>query len=99
MANSATMTDISKKVTLEQVSCIQYLVRFRQKNDEDKNKNVKAMIDLDSEVNAMHSIYATKLGFRTKKIDVGIQKIDKSYLDTFGMVIADCLVKDKLGKV
>ena len=47
----------------------------------------------------MHPVYATKLGLRTRKIDVGIQKIDGSHLDTFGMVIADCSVKDKLGRV
>ena len=28
-------------------------------------------MDLSSEVNAMHPAYATKLGLRTKKIDVG----------------------------
>ena len=33
------------------------------------------------------------------KIDVGIQKIDGSYLDIFEMVIADCSVKNKLGRV
>ena len=47
----------------------------------------------------MHSAYATKLGFRTGKIDVGTQKIDGSHLDTFEMVIADCSVKDKLERV
>ena len=47
----------------------------------------------------MHPAYATKLGLRARKIDVGAQKIDGSHLDTFGMVIADCSVKDKLGRV
>ena len=58
-----------------------------------------ALIDSGSKVNAIHSAYTTELGFRTKKIDVGIQKIDRFYLDTFEMVIADYLVKDKLGRV
>ena len=57
------------------------------------------MIDSSSNANAMHSAYATKLGFRVRKIDVGIQKIDRSYLDIFGMVIVDCSVKNKLGRV
>ena len=47
----------------------------------------------------MHPAYATKLGLRTRKIDVGEQKIDGSHLDTFGMVIADFSVKDKLGRI
>ena len=60
---------------------------------------MRALIDLASEVNAMHLAYATKLGLRAGKIDVGAQKIDGSHLDTFGMVIANCSVKDKLGRV
>ena len=47
----------------------------------------------------MYPAYAMKLGFRAKKIDVGTQKIDRSHLNTFGMVIADCSVKNKLGRV
>ena len=47
----------------------------------------------------MHPTYVTKLGLRARKIDVGIQKIDRSHLDTFGIVIADCSVKNKLGRV
>ena len=93
------MTDTSRKATLKRVPCIRYPVRFRQKNDEDEDKDVRALIDLGSEVNAMHPAYATKLGLHARKIDVGAQKIDGSHLDTFGMVIADCSVKDKLGRV
>ena len=47
----------------------------------------------------MHPAYVTKLSLRARKIDVGAQKIDGSHLDTFGIVIADCSVKDKLGRV
>ena len=54
---------------------------------------------MSNEVNAMYPAYATKLGLRTRKIDVGAQKIDGSHLDTFGMVIADSSVKDKLERV
>ena len=60
---------------------------------------MRALIDLGSEVNAIHLAYAIKLGLRARKIDVSIQKIDGYHLDTFGMVIADCSVKDKLGRV
>ena len=47
----------------------------------------------------MHPAYATKLGLRIRKIDVNAQKINRSYLDTFEMVIADCLINNKLGRV
>ena len=59
---------------------------------------MRALINSSSEVNAMHSAYATKLGLCTRKIDVSAQKIDGSYLDIFGIVIVDYSVKDKLGK-
>ena len=93
------MTDTSKEATLEQVPCIWYPIWFRQKNDEDEDKDVRALIDSGNEINAIHPAYATKLGLRARKINVGAQKIDRSHLDTFGMVIADCSVKDKLGRV
>ena len=93
------MTNTSREAILKQVSSIRYPVRFGQKNDKDKNKDIRALIDLGSEVNIMHPTYATKLGLRARKIDVGAQKIDGSHLHTFGIVIADYLVKDKLGKV
>ena len=47
----------------------------------------------------MHPVYATKLDLRTRKNDIGIQKINGSYLNTFGIVITGYLVKNKLKKV
>ncbi len=60
---------------------------------------MRALIDSGSEVNAMHPTYATKLGLRVRKIDVEAKKIDRCRLDTFRMVIADFLVKNKLGRI
>ena len=65
------MTDTSREATLERVPYIRYSVRFRRKNDKDKDKDVRALIDSSSEVNAMYSAYDTKLGLRARKIDVG----------------------------
>ena len=93
------MTDTSREATLKRVLYIRYPIRFRQKNDKDKDKNVKALIDLSGKVNIMYPAYTTKLGFHTRKINVNVQKIDGSHLDTFEMVIADCSVKDKLERV
>lgn len=57
------------------------------------------LIDLRSKVNVIYSVYTTKLGIYAREIDISIQKIDKSYLNTFEIVIPDCLVKNKLRKV
>lgn len=47
----------------------------------------------------MHSAYTMKLGFHNKKIDISVQKINESYLNILKIVIADYLVKYKLGKI
>ena len=70
------MTDTSREATLEWVPCIRYPVRFRRKNDKDEDKDVRALINSGSEVNAMHPAYVTKLGPCARKINVGAQKID-----------------------
>ena len=93
------MTDTSREASLKQILYIRYPARFRRKNNKDKDKDVGALIDSGSEVNAMHPVYATKLGLHTSKIDVSAQKINGSHLDIFGMVIADCSVKNKLERV
>ena len=71
-ATSAPITDTSKETTLKQFLCIWYPVWFCQKNNKDKNKDIKALIDLGSGVNIIYSAYTIKLGFRDKKIDIGI---------------------------
>ena len=60
---------------------------------------MRALIGSSNKVNTMYTAYTTKLSLHAKKIDVGAQKIDKCHLDTFGMVIADYPVKDKLKRV
>ena len=47
----------------------------------------------------MYLVYAIKLDLSIRKIDFGTQKIDKSHLDIFEIVIADYSVKNKLGRV
>ena len=93
------MTDTSRKATLEPVPCIWYPVRFYQKNNKDKDKDVRTLTNSGSKVNAMHPTYTMKLGLRTRKIVIGAQKIDESHMDTFGMVITNYSVKDKLGRI
>ena len=56
------------------------------------------MLNSGSEVNAMSLAYAKRLGLKTQKNNIGIQKIDGSTFETFGIVIADFQVEDKGGK-
>ena len=46
----------------------------------------------------MSPAYAKRLGLKTRKTNVGAQKIDGSTLKTFGMVIAIFQVKDRSGR-
>ena len=59
------MTETNKKVTLERVLYIHYLLRFQK-----DNASVKALVDLGSEVNAMTPAYAAKLGLKVRKTDI-----------------------------
>ena len=43
-------------------------------------------------------IYVKKLSFKTRKTNIRAQKIDGFTLQTFGMVIADFQIEDKVGK-
>ena len=73
------------------VPCIHYLVQFQE-------KQVRALLNSGSKVNAMSPAYAKKLGLKTRKTNVGAQKIDGSALEKFRMVIADFQVEDKSGR-
>ena len=99
LATSAPMTDTSRKATFERAPCIWYLVQLRRKNDHNKDKDMTALINLSSKVNVIHFAYITKLGLCAKKIGLSTQKIDRSHLDIFGIVIVDCSVKNKLERV
>lgn len=69
------------------------------KSNKNQNKYLKALIDQSRKVNIMYLTYVRRLSPYTKKINIGIQKISKSNLNTFEIIIADCLVKKKLEKV
>ena len=67
---------------------IHYSVQFQE-------EQIRALLDNDSEVNAMSPAYAKRLSLKTQKTNVRAQKIDGSALEIFGMVIADFQVEDK----
>lgn len=45
------------------------------------------LLDLKSEVNAIYLIFAKKIGFFIRSIDIGAQKIDGTMLDINKMVV------------
>ena len=98
-AISVPVTDGGKEVVLERVPCIHYPVRFQKDNEQEgQQPQVRALFNSGSKVNAMNPAYAKRLGLKTRKTNVGAQKIDGSALETFGMVIADFQVEDKSGR-
>ena len=78
---------------LDKVPCICYLVQFRK----DKDKNVLALLNSGSEVNAMTPAYVAHLGLKVRVTNVSAQKIDGSLLAIYGMVIAAFQIVNKLG--
>ena len=70
---------------LDKVPCICYPVQFRK----DKGKNVLALLDSKSEVNAITPAYAAHLSLKVRVTNVGVRKIDGFSLATYDMVIAD----------
>ena len=59
---------------------------------------VRAFLNSGCEVNVMRPDYVRKLGLKIRKTIVGAKKIDGFSLDTFGMVIANFQVEDKVGR-
>ena len=84
------VTSSDEKIIVR-VPCIYYLVRFQE-------KQVKALLDSGSKVNAMNSDYARKLGLKIWRTNVETQKIDGSALKIFKMVISDFQVEDKASR-
>ena len=59
---------------------------------------IQDLIDSKSEVNAIAPAYVKKLGLQVRKTNIGAQKIDRSTLKTYDIVIAGFQVQDKFGK-
>ena len=77
-------TKALKVRVLDRIFCICYFVKLYK----DNGKDVLALLDSGSEVNAMTPAYVVHLGFKMRVTDVGTQKIDKSLLAIYSMVIA-----------
>ena len=77
---------------LDRVPCICYLVQFRK----DKDKDVLALLNSGNEVNTITPAYAAHLGLQVRITDVSAQKIHRSSLATYNMVITIFQSIDKL---
>ena len=69
---------------LDQVFYICYLVQFRK----NKSKDVLALLDSGIEVNVITPASTAQLGLKVQKTNAGAQKIDKSSLETYKIIIA-----------
>ena len=90
LASNASME--APEMILEQISCIQYPIKFRQ-----EKKNVWTLINFDSKVNIITPAYAAVLGLKICSTCLWAQKIGGFLLKIFGMIIASFQVKEKLG--
>ena len=63
----------------------------------DKNKDVLALLDSGNKVNAMTLAYTAHLDLMVRLTNITMQKIERSLLIIYGMVITAFQVVDKLG--
>ena len=85
----------AREKALKRVPCIHYLIQLKDMD----NTPVQALINLESEVNAIHPFFAKQLGLPIRPTDIRAQKIDGIMLDTNEMVVAAFSVMDKVNQV
>ena len=82
------MTGASTKAlkvrVLDRVAGISYPIQFRK----DKSKDILALFNFESKVNAITPAYTVHLGLKVRVTNVGAQKIDSFSLATYNMSIA-----------
>ncbi len=84
------MTYKKTEEELERVPCIRYTVTFKDQTE--------ALLDSESDVNAMSQAFAQQLCLKICKTNVGAQKIDGTTLETYGMVVSAFSMSDKDGR-
>ena len=87
LATFTLMTGKKREEELKQIPYIWYPVTFKDQTE--------ALLDSKSEINAISLVFASQLGFRIQKINVGVQKIDNITLETDGMVVSIFFLLDK----
>ena len=86
-ATSILMTNRKTKEELERISCIWYLVTFKDQ--------IEALLDLESKVNIMSQAFPYQLGFKIQKTNIKAQKINGTTLETYKMMVSIFFVLDK----
>lgn len=91
--NSRTTAGASKdnenpRTNLAQVPCIQYPIVFQKKFN-------LALLNSSSEVNAIFTNFAKKLGLSIRPIDIKAQKSNGAIPNTYKMVFVAFLISDK----
>ena len=106
MTTSILVTEDSKEAIvsakkLEQIMCIQYLITFPGGVTQDSSTLdlMLALLDLGSEINAMHPVFAERLGLIVQTTNVGTKKIDGTILETYGMIVTVFSVTDQADRV
>ena len=84
--------DENLESNLARVLCICYPIHFRK-------KSVSILFDWGNEFNAIHLTFAKELGLPIRPTDIKVQKIDSTTLDTYGIVVAAFLMKNKANRV
>ena len=81
--------------------CIQYSIAFPSSVTQNglALDPLLALLDSGNEVNAMYPAFAERLGFVVLTTNVGVQKIDGTTFETYGMVVAAFSVTDQANKV
>ena len=94
LATSSSVIETSKKndMVLKSVFYIYYLVQFKKDVNETQ---VQALINSKSEVNVNHPTLVKELGLSIRSTDIGVQKINGTMLDTYGIVVAAFSVTNK----
>ena len=69
-ATSVPVIDINGK-EIVRVSCIHYLIRFQEDQEQKSQEQVRTLLNSGSKVNAMSPVYAKNLCLKTWKTNVG----------------------------
>lgn len=90
-----TMITKAKKEVLQYDLCFLYLIKFSNY----PNFQIKTLFNLKNKLNAIYTNLALKLDLCVRKTNINTQKINRSYLNTFNMLIARFLAETKLEKI
>ena len=84
------MTDNKTEEKLKRVSCIWYLIIFKDQ--------IEVLLDSRSKVNAISQAFAQQLGLKICKTNIITQKINGIILETYKMVVFTFSISDKDSK-